>query len=44
LNDDFKKIFEKTPIIELETIKKLRSKVSKKEIKKIITKKAYDYE
>lgn len=44
LNDDFKEIFEKTPIVETDTVKKLKSKVSKKEIKRIITKKAYSYE
>jgi len=42
LNDDFQKLFEKTVIVKTETIKKLKSKVSKKEVKKIITKKAYD--
>jgi len=44
LNGGLKTIIDTTPIIQDETIKKLRVKVSKKEIKKIVKKGRYDYE
>ncbi|MDP8219654.1 MAG: hypothetical protein P9M03_13120, partial [Candidatus Theseobacter exili] len=44
LNGGLKRIIDNTPIIQDETIKKLKVKVSKKEIKKIIRRKRYTYE
>ena len=41
LNNSLKKIIEETPIIESEQLKKVKSKLSKKEIKKITTQKSY---
>ncbi len=44
LNGSLRSIIDNTPIIQDETIKKLRIKVSKKEIKKITSRKRYIYE
>jgi preprotein translocase subunit YajC len=44
LDYSLKKIIDKTLIIEIEQLKKTKSKFSKKEIKKIVSKKRYDYE
>ncbi|WP_346861319.1 RNA-directed DNA polymerase [uncultured Draconibacterium sp.] len=44
LNGGLKNIIDKTPIVQEETIKKLRVKASKKEIKKIIKRRRYTYE
>jgi len=41
LNEKLKKVFDKNPIIESEVIKKTKEKITKKEIKKIITKTRY---
>lgn len=43
LNNSLKEIIDKTPIITNEIVKKLRVKVSKKEMNKIVRKRIYDY-
>lgn len=44
LKGGLKSIIDNTPIVEAEKVKKLRVKVSKKEIKKIVKKRRYTYE
>ncbi len=44
LNDSLKEVIENTPIIDIDTVKKLKGKISKKEIKNIVIKKEYSYE
>lgn len=41
LNDKLKKIIEKTGIVDYDKVKKTREKITKREIKKIVTKKKY---
>lgn len=44
LKDSLKKIVDETPIVEIKLLKKIKSKMSKMEIKKIVSKNIYDYE
>lgn len=44
LDDSLKEVIENTPIIDISTVKRLKGKVSKKEIKNIVIKNEYGYE